>query len=186
MFFTKTKQGAEKPDITTAEGFEEIYKRYSEKLCAIAISFTKDRGTAESIIHNVFVSIWERRGTLNLKVSFVHYLSRAIKLAVMEHLRNNAIRMEKIACMLHDIRGISECTNETVNYNDLSARVVGLIDRLPCQCKNVYEMSRIEGMSNKEIASVLLISERTVEANLYKAHKFMKENIHEYLPARTG
>ena len=180
MFLSKRKVKQVEPDIKTAQGFEEVYRLYSEKLCAIAISFTKDRSAAESIVHDVFVSIWERRNDLHLKGSIDHYLSRAVKLAVLEQLRNNALRRQKIECMLQDVCGSDECTKETISYNDLTTRVEGLVDRLPCQCKNVYKMSRIEGLTNKKIASALLISERTVEAHLYKALKFLKENLEEY------
>lgn len=178
--FWKTKNSSKPPDLTTYDGFEQVFRTYSEKLCAIALSLTRDRSTAESIVQDVFFSLWERRQTLQLRGSIEHYLTRAVKLSAMEYLRNQAIRREKIDHMLKDMCSSEECTSHTIHYNELSDRVDTLVDRLPCQCKKVYKLSRLDGLSNKEIASTLLVSERTVEAHLYKALKFLKKNLLEY------
>lgn len=165
------------PDFRTQKGFEETYNAYSEKLCGIALNLTRDRAIAENIVHDVFFSLWKRRTKLVLQGPIGHYLTRAVKLSVMEFLRNKELQNKKLECLLYETCRSNHCTENAVNFSELSTKVDQLVDQLPCQCKEVYTLSRIKGMTNKEIGSCLLISERTVEAHLYKALKYLKANL---------
>lgn len=168
------------PDFRTQEGFEKIYNAYAEKLCAIALNLTRDRAIAENIVHDVFYSLWKRRTQLVLRGPVSHYLTRAVKLSVMEFLRNKALQNKKLECLLHETCSSDHTTENVVNFTELSNQVNLLVDKLPCQCREVYNLSRVKGLNNKEIGSSLLISERTVEAHLYKALKFLKANLIQY------
>ncbi|MEM6831789.1 MAG: RNA polymerase sigma-70 factor [Bacteroidota bacterium] len=179
MFFKK-RNSDQKFDFTTPEGFELIYKTYVAKLCRIAYNQTQDESTAQSIVQNVFSQLWTRRETLSINGPVENYLVRAVKLAVMDHLRNQSKRKIKLEDHLVDYCGSTHCTEEQVAFNELQTRVNNLTDQLPCQCRRVYEMSRGQGLKNKEIASALLISEKTVEAHLTRALKHLKVNLTEY------
>ncbi|MEM9834276.1 MAG: RNA polymerase sigma-70 factor [Bacteroidota bacterium] len=167
-------------DITTASGFEEIYNRYVVKLCRIIYRHTRDYSTAESIIHDVFISLWEKRTTVKIEGSIENYLVGAVKLAAMNHGRMKAVRSDRLEEHLADYSGSTHCTEHELNYQELSAKVGQLTDQLPPQCRRVYELSRVRGLNNKEIASALLISENTVENHLTKALKFLQANLTEY------
>ncbi|MEM6737159.1 MAG: RNA polymerase sigma-70 factor [Bacteroidota bacterium] len=180
MFQSKKKDKQEEPDISTVAGFEELYNRHVVVLCKIIYRQTKDYSTAESIIQNVFVSLWEKRSMLKIKGSIENYLVGAVKLAVLNHNRKEGIRRDRLEEHLADYCGTTHCTEHKLNYEELNTKINRLVDQLPCQCKNVYELSRIKGLSNKEIASTLLISENTVENHLSKALKFLRKNLKEY------
>jgi len=55
-----------------------------------------------------------------------------------------------------------------------------LVNQLPCRCREVYRLSQEQGKNNKEIAAVLLISEKTVEYHLYKAISFLRTNLQQF------
>lgn len=185
MFLNKIKRKVGEPDITTPEGFGEVYNLYVVKLCRIIYRYTKDYSTAEGIIQNVFVSLWEKKGSLKIKGSIENYLVGAVKLALLEHNRTKAIRRDRLEDHLVNYCGSAHCTENEFAFNELSSKVNQLTDRLPCQCKRVYELSRVKGLSNKEIASTLLISENTVENHLSKALKFLRSNLKEYQPVSS-
>ena len=167
-------------DITTSAGFEQIYRAHVRTLCKIAFRQTKNFSEAESIVQSVFLSLWERRSSLKITGSVENYLIGAVKLAVMDKKRKRAVRQERLEHHLADYCNSSCCTENTLAYQELCTTVDQLTDRLPCQCKNIYELSRVKGFNNKEIASKLLISEKTVEAHLTKALKFLRARLPQY------
>ena len=167
-------------DITTLKGFESVYRKQVIKLCRIAYNQTRDFSEAESIVHSVFSKLWEKRNNLDIHGPIENYLVRAVKLAVMDQLRKQSIRRELLENHLADFCGSTHCTEERLIYTELHTKVTELTDQLPCQCRKVYELSRGKGMSNKEIASSLLISEKMVEAHITKALKFLRTNLKEY------
>jgi len=71
-------------------------------------------------------------------------------------------------------------TENEVMVSSLSERITNLIENLPSQCRRVFKMSREQGLSNKEIASDLLISERAVEYHISKAVTSLKSHLTEY------
>lgn len=179
MFFRK-KNTDQVIDISTAEAFENVYRRYISLLCKIAIHDLNDNDEARSIVQSVFTSIWERRDSLKISGSIENYLVGAVKLAVINHKRKNAVRRERLADHLVDYCESSQCTEHQLAFGELKTEVGRLTDQLPCQCKKVYELSRVKGMNNKEIASALLISEKTVEAHLTKALRHLRANLLGY------
>ena len=179
MFFKK-QNSTSSLDITTAGGFKAVYQKYVRLLCKIAANDMRDYGEAESFVQGVFISVWEKRNALDITGSIENYLVGAVKLAVLDQKRIQAVRKERLEEHLSDYCGSSHCTEDQVALNQLAEKVNRLTDNLSCQCKKVYELSRVEGLNNREIASTLLISEKTVEAHLTKALKHLRANLSEY------
>lgn len=140
----------------------------------------KEFEEAESIVQSVFISFWEKRKTIKIVGSIENYLVGAVKLAVMDYKRKYAVRKERLEEHLMNYCGSSHCTENELAFEELNAEVNKLTDSLSCQCKKVYELSRKKGLNNKEIASTLLISEKTVEAHLTKALKHLRAHLHEF------
>lgn len=180
MFLVRRRNQDVEPVLSTSKGFEKVYRTHVAKLCRIAFNQVRDEDTAKSIVQNVFSTLWERRASLAIEGPLENYLVRAVKLSVMDHLRAQSIRRDRLEHFLADYCGSSHCTEDELNFNELNAKVNHLTDQLPCQCRRVYQLSREKGLNNKEIASALLISEKTVEAHLTKALKFLKANLPEY------
>ncbi|MCG8319901.1 MAG: RNA polymerase sigma-70 factor [Cytophagales bacterium] len=170
----------ENKSLVTHEGFERIYRKYIKKLCRIAFNQVKDETVVQNIVHNVFCSLWESRHNLHLEGPVEHYLVRAVKLAAFDYIRTKLNREKNLESALSGYNGSKHCTEEQVRFNELSEKINTLVDRLPRQCRQVYRLSREKGMSNREIASILSLAEKTVEAHLSKALKFLRVNLADY------
>lgn len=131
------------------------------------------------MVQDIFKSLWERRDDLELeKVS--NYLIRSAKFKTFEYIRNKSIRQKHIEIKYQDSSHAINCTEERVLYNSLQQKVNQLIDALPHQCKRVFRMSREQGLSNRQIASSLLISERAVEYHITRAINMLKLKLSSY------
>ncbi|WP_299249406.1 RNA polymerase sigma-70 factor [uncultured Cytophaga sp.] len=168
------------PTFSDVKSFEDIYNTYWSKVYATCYNTIKEREVAQEMVQDIFKSLWERKDELEIKTSVENYLVRSAKFKVFEYIRNKTTQKKHLACALEDYCSVSNCTENEILYENLTEKVGLLVDRLPCQCRNVYNMSRTDALTNKEISSRLLISERAVEQHITKALRFLRENLQEY------
>jgi RNA polymerase sigma-70 factor (family 1) len=161
------------------ETFETAYHLYWEKVYAVCYNQIREVEPAKGMVQDIFRSLWERKDHLNLE-KIDHYLIRSAKFKAFEYIRNKVSRQKHMGLKLQEDCLSSNCTEERILYNSLQEKVTGLVETLPCQCKKVYKMSREEGLANKEIASILLISERAVEYHITKATTMLKLKLSSY------
>ncbi|WP_037502390.1 RNA polymerase sigma-70 factor [Sphingobacterium deserti] len=146
--------------------FEELFERYWKRMYAFAVKVTTEEEDAKEIVQDIFKSLWERRESLNIQDA-ERYLLRSVKLKTMEYIRNKSTRQRHHDVILNTTQ--SEYEDQQVELKELNVQVRSLVESLPKQCKNVFKMSREEGLTNKEIARLLFISERAVEYHISKA-----------------
>lgn len=146
----------------------------------LCIMKTGDYSLASDVIQDIFKDLWTRRETLEVKGPIKNYLMRATKFRILAHLKvsKSHSEHEAYACMEHCDQ--ENYTEQQVSFSELQEKVDTLVDRLPCQCKNVYRLSQEEGLSNREIASRLLISEAAVSRHLKKAKNFLQTELTPY------
>ncbi|PVH27050.1 RNA polymerase sigma-70 factor [Sphingobacterium corticibacter] len=155
----------------TTDSFKQLFERYWKRLFAFAIKMTADEEDAKEIVQEIFKSLWERRDNLNIQ-DVERYLLRSVKLKTMEYMRNKSTKQRHHDIILSTTK--IDYEDQQVQVKELSHKVNNLVESLPKQCKNVFKMSREEGMTNKEIAHLLLISERAVEYHISKALSALK------------
>ncbi|MEM9389497.1 MAG: RNA polymerase sigma-70 factor [Bacteroidota bacterium] len=173
-----------KSDFRSPHGFELLYQQYAKKLFAICYSRIQHREESEEIVHDIFKSVWERKEEIfNEKGSIERYLIKAVKLKTIDFFRKQYRRATDETCEMEEFCGSEHCTENDFNLVELQSKVAELVDQLPCTCKSVYQLSRQQGLSNKEIASRLLISEKTVESHMTKALKHFRTHLAEYATA---
>ncbi|WKN42975.1 sigma-70 family RNA polymerase sigma factor [Tunicatimonas pelagia] len=183
LLFRKKPKPSE-PDISTPEGLEQIYQRCFDTMYEIGYAQTKDTEITRELIQELFISAWEKRDTLVAKEKVEYYLLRLFKYRLIDHFRKEARQRHHHQQATLDYCDASHCTEQEIAYAELKDNVDTLVDRLPCQCRRVYRMSREQGLSNKEIASSLLISERAVAYHLAKATTFLREKLPDYTRAQ--
>jgi len=161
------------------QSFEMAYELYWEKVFAVCYNNIKEVEPAKGMVQEIFKSLWERRAELEIE-KIEHYLIRSAKFKTFEYIRNKVNRQRHNEFQMMDCSVSNNCTEEQVLFNNLKEKVNVLVDTLPCQCKRVYKMSREQGMSNKEIANLLYISERAVEYHITKAMSRLKVGLASY------
>ncbi|REA64329.1 RNA polymerase sigma-70 factor [Dyadobacter luteus] len=163
------------------ESFRRIYDLHWKNVFGICYHQTQDAVVAEEIVQEIFCSLWERRESLEIEGPLENYLARAAKFKLIDYYRRKAkapIHTDSAAAL--PCYSSENCTENDVLYHALSDKVGNLVDQLPCQCRMVYKMSREKGLTTKEIAADLLISEKTVKNHLTKALSFLKSELKEY------
>lgn len=150
---------------------------YWKRMYSFALKSIGDEDDAKEIVQDVFKSLWERRADLQLQDA-ERYLLRSVKLKSLEFLRNKGIKQRHHESLSSSKTELYEDTN--LYYKELKNHLDDAVESLPRQCKNVYKLSRDEGLTNKEIATNLLISERAVEYHISKALSVIKMRLKKY------
>ena len=154
----------------------ELFRTYFAPLCGVAHRIVQDEAVAKDIVQEVFVRLWTHRRTLRIQQSLMGYLRRSVVNAAIDHGRRhyeqkkaslaNAPK-EQLASSLH-------ADDQTKNA-DLARLVEVAVSQLPERCRLVFVLSRHEELSYKEIAQRLDISVKTVENQMSKALKMLRQ-----------
>ena len=156
------------------KAFARVYEHYWKKLLAISFQHTKDKGMAEEIVQEVFVSLWQRRNELEIQ-HLSSYLATAVKFATFKMLqRSRQQELIRDAVLPKDFQQLDE---QAIDARFLQEYVDGIVEKLPERCKLVFQLSRDAQKSHQEIAQQLHISQKAVEANITRALKVIRINL---------
>ena len=159
-----------------------IFRTYYRSLCQYAYSFLSDKDEAEEIVQSTFISVWEKRGALQIETSFKSYLYRMVRNACLNEIKHEKVKQQHAAYQVAFGESSVESVNQTVIRNELEWKIQEAMKTLPEQCRLVFQLSRFEELKYAEIAEQLQISVKTVENHMGKALKMMREQLKEYLP----
>ncbi|MEM1357290.1 MAG: RNA polymerase sigma-70 factor [Bacteroidota bacterium] len=162
------------------KAFADLYNQHWERTLAVCYHGTENVELAKEMTQDIFKSIWERRATLEVHTSYERYLVRAAKLKLAEHYRNQATRKKHLTLATTGLPTASNTTEEDVNYSLLNEELNALVEQLAPQCQRVFQMSRGEGLTNKEIAQQLGVSQRAVEYHISNALAFLRKRLSNY------
>lgn len=161
--------------------FDTFFKQYYKPLCQFSYSFIKDQDTAESLVQEVYVKLWEKRENITNIDNLLSYLMGMVRNQSIDFLRKektnskiyNQIRPEKS----------ENTTEEQISKNEFEEKLLKSIMHLPERCRIAIEMSRFDGFSNKEIAQKMEISVKGVEALIGRSLKLLRSELQEFLPS---
>jgi len=157
--------------------FTLVYELYSEKVYRLAFKFLKDREQSEEIVQETFINLWTSREKLDSSGNIWLYLFVIAKRLSLNALRQSARAVHLSDEVLLDLMQAHNGTEEEVLAHDLEQYTERIIQKLPRQQQLVFKLSRIDGLSHKEIAEQLHISPNTVKNHMVEALKTLKLNL---------
>lgn len=161
------------------KAFELIFSRYKEKLYFFVLGYVHSPEETEEIIQNLFIALWENRSNLNEAQSLKCYLYKAVTNKVYNYFKHEAVQKKYVEHMVNQTCDDEDQSLQYLYYNDLKGTLKSLVESLPAKQQMIFRLSRNQGLSHQEIADHLGLSVRSIENQVYRALKCIKENLRE-------
>lgn len=158
--------------------FRELYERYAKKLFQFVLQKTGNRELASEIVQETFVTLWERRSNL-LVANVEAYLFTAVKYQIIDFLREKTQNQQKF---ISDFSEADVMVPEPrFTTEEFEAALELGLKSLPDKTRIIFEMSRYEQLSNKEIASQLDLSEKAIEYHITQALRHLRLQLSTFI-----
>lgn len=172
--FTKSAFKHKQAYTQVEDHYKQCFHAYFEKLFAYAFTIVKDNAEAKDIVQSAFVKLWEKRDAINFQASARAYLYTTVYNLSLNTVRNRKNR-ESHQSYLTPASSINNI--HTAEEKEIRERILQAIDTLPPRCKEVFCKSRLEGKKYTTIATEMNISVKTVEVQMGKALKALREQL---------
>lgn len=159
--------------------YKQLFNDYYILLSAYANKYVNDPEEAREIVQDLFVHLFEIRNSLIINTSLKSYLYRSVRNRCMNHIRYIQLQ-EKNLEYLKAEGSPATIQEDKIIETELEYRIFQIVSELPLQCQRIFRMSRVEGKPNREIAQILNLSIRTVETQISKALKILRNNLQDY------
>lgn len=159
------------------EAFDALFHKYSEKLFRFSFSLLKNKEDAQEIVQEAFLRIWKKREEIDSAKSFKSFLFSISYNLVVDRLRLRLKDQEYRKFLVHYFESESFELRNDLDYDKIVVQIRNAVEELPHRRKQIYTLSREIGLSNKEIASRLDISVKTVENQITLALKHLKTKL---------
>lgn len=158
--------------------FDFLYYKYFSKLYGAVYKRLQNRELAEEVVQELFVSLWERRKVLTISTTIEAYLFSSVKYLIIAQYKKNKL-FEKYSNSLNPEADDNNFTEQIIAFDELNFSYKNALKLLPERCKEVFLLKRA-GLSQREISEKMDISEKTVENQMTKALKTLREALSDY------
>lgn len=157
-----------------------VFRDYYKPLVRYGNTFLKDSDDAEDIVQQVFVSLWEKRDQLDIQTSIRAVLYKSVQNACLNKIKH--LKVRTIYADEMKATAVYEDSSDFVQAAELNERIQQAMESMPEQCGRIFKMSRFEQLRYQEIADQLGLSVKTIENQMGKALKIVREELKDYLP----
>lgn len=162
--------------------YQGLFKSHYAELVLYAMRFVQDLDNAEEIVQDIFFNLWENRKNTTIKLSLKSYLYRAVKNTCLNLLKHQKVEERYREYFSRELQHDELNADNWMVETELSDKITAAIEKLPPERKKVFVLSRFEELKYREIAEKLNLSIKTVENQMGKALKFLREELKDYLP----
>jgi RNA polymerase sigma-70 factor (ECF subfamily) len=163
--------------------YTHLFERYAELLLRHAYRLLTNQTEAHDIIQDVFLSIWQKRDTIQITVSVSSYLYTSVRNRIFDYLAHQKVILryaESINSFM--VQGYN-ITDDAVRERELAVIIEREIDSLPPKMREIFILNKKQGLSYKQISELLKITDMTAKQQVYKALKILKPKIDSFLSA---
>lgn len=158
-----------------SKALDLLFAKFYQSLCHFSFYILKNTALAEEAVSDVFLNIWLKRNKINIHNSVKAYLFTAVRNQSLNYLKKSKIHFDDIDEVENE--NIQSCMSADylIRYESVKNDVELILNKLPEKRRLIFRMNRFDGLSYKEIASILSISVNTVQNQMVKAVKFISE-----------
>ena len=157
--------------------FDQLFDRYSQRLYRFSKSLLKNNEDAEGIVQEVFFRIWKKRDELNEKKSFQSFLFSIAYNLIVDQFRQRVKDQKYEQFIIKQAQQNYLNPGDELEYKELKKQVGKAINELPERRKEIYKLSREEGLNYNDIANRLHIRSKTVENQINLALRYIRKQL---------
>lgn len=171
------EKGFNRMEVLDKDSFEKLFRSFFPPLMVFAKKILVDEDDAREVVQQVFISVWEKRQEIDLSTSLKTYLFTAVHNRSLNVIRD---RKKFSSVDVPDVAGEWDVSS-VIESMELEERIMEVVRSLPEKCREVFEMNRFDGLKYSEIAVRLNISVKTVENQMSKALKILREKLSKFM-----
>jgi RNA polymerase sigma-70 factor (ECF subfamily) len=157
--------------------YRQLFDQYYQRLVVFAYKYLEDLESARDIVQEFYLYLYESRHSISIHSSLKSYLYGAVKNRCLNQVKHEQVK-EKHRNMSRSGAYVSDPDlEEMMDAVELEAKIFEIVSTLPDRCRQIFIMSRVDGKQNMEIANELNLSIRTVESQISKALKSLKDSL---------
>ena len=156
---------------------ESLFREHFEALSRLAMKYIGDFDNSKDIVHEVFAAFWQKFDGLPADTQYKSYLFTAVRNKSFNYLRDQKKHLDIVDAETQK----SPESEDSVETKELAREIDYALNLLPERCREVFELSRFEGMKYSQIAEELDISIKTVESQMSKALRLLREHLKDFL-----
>jgi RNA polymerase sigma-70 factor (ECF subfamily) len=163
------------------DAFDAIFRQHYAGLVGLAQGVVRERAIAEELAQDVMLELWRRRHTLSVEESLRAYLYRATRNRALNHVRHERVQRHGEPYARGE-ESAGPSAHHRLAEDEIHDALQQAVQSLPERCRQVFELSRGRGLRHTEIAEEMGISVKTVEAQMGKALRVLRERLAPWLP----
>ncbi len=157
--------------------YRQLFDQYYQRLVVFANKYLNDLENARDIVQEFYLYLYESRHAITIQTSLKSYLYSSVKNRCLNQVKHEKVKQKHRKISRTEANISAPDLEEMMDAVELEAKVYEIVSRLPEKCAQIFIMSRVDGKGNREIAEVLDLSIRTVETQISKALKSLKNSI---------
>ncbi|WP_110831479.1 RNA polymerase sigma factor [Pedobacter nutrimenti] len=156
------------------QAYTEIYKRYWSVLYRYSRKILQNENESKDVIQDVFVMIWSKSDQLDIHSSLSSFLYTTVRNSILKIFTKTKVKEKYMSSLEKFMEEGTDTTDHLLRDRELASRIEKEIARLPLKMREVFELSRKDFLSNKEIAGKMEISDKTVKKQINNALKILR------------